>query len=204
MRNLEREDEEKCPGNRKNPSSYILSRGKQLEPLLLTAVGMSHQALMTALHYKRMSLGCGISSVNCSTADIHALPSKHKIAGVFSVPCEEKWNATIYICEFSPVNIPSCNLLAHHWLVLTLLELVDEIMLEQAHCRRATVCGGPIQDCRKNEKWRVGREKPLPTAWTACRLSGGTGNNLSLARWWSNEVDTRKEEGNESRVRWML
>lgn len=85
MRNLEREDEENCPGNRKNPSSYILSRGKQLESLLLTAVGMSHQALMTALHYKRMSLGCGTSSVNYSTADIQALPLKHKIAGTSAV-----------------------------------------------------------------------------------------------------------------------
>lgn len=85
MRNLEREDEENCPGNRKNPSSYILSRGRQLESLLLTAVGMSHQALMTALHYKRMSLGCGILSVNYSTADIQALPSKYKIAGTSTI-----------------------------------------------------------------------------------------------------------------------
>lgn len=85
MRNLEREDEGNCPGNRKNPSSYILSRDKQLESLLLTAVGMSHQALMTALLYKRMSLGCGISSVNYSTADIQALPSKYKIAGTSTV-----------------------------------------------------------------------------------------------------------------------
>lgn len=82
MRNLEREDEENCPGNRKNPSSSILSRDKQLEFLLLSAVGMSHQALMTALHYRRISLGCGISSVNYSTA---ALPSKYKIAGTSTV-----------------------------------------------------------------------------------------------------------------------
>lgn len=85
MRNLEREDEGNCPGNRKNPSSYTLSRDKQLESLLLTAVGMSHQALMTALLYKRMSLGCGISSVNYSTADIQALPSKYKIGGTSTV-----------------------------------------------------------------------------------------------------------------------
>ena len=80
MRNLEREDEENCPGNRKNPSSYILRRDKQLESLLLTVVGMSHQALMIAVQYKRMSLGSGISSVNYSTTDIRALPSKYKIA----------------------------------------------------------------------------------------------------------------------------
>lgn len=85
MRNLEREDEENCLGNRKNPSSYIVSRGKQLESLLLTAVGMSHQALMTALHYKRMSQGCGTSSVNYSTADIQALPSKYEISGTSAV-----------------------------------------------------------------------------------------------------------------------
>lgn len=80
MRNLEREDEENCPGNRKNPSSSIGSRDKQLESLLLTAVGVSHQALMIALQYKRMSLGSGISSVNYSITDIRALPSKYKIA----------------------------------------------------------------------------------------------------------------------------
>lgn len=79
MRNLEREDEENCPGNRKNPSSSI-SRDKQLESLLLTAVGVSHQALMIALQYKRMSLGSGISSLNYSITDIWALPSKYKIA----------------------------------------------------------------------------------------------------------------------------
>lgn len=80
MRNLEREDEESCPGNRKNSSSYTESRDKQLELLLLTAVGMSHQALMTALQYKRMSLGSSILSVIYSTTDIPALLSKYNIA----------------------------------------------------------------------------------------------------------------------------
>lgn len=80
MRKLEREDEENYPGNRKNPSSYILNRDKQLEFLLLTAAGISHQALMTALQHKRMSLGSGISSVNYSATDIRALPSKCNIA----------------------------------------------------------------------------------------------------------------------------
>jgi len=50
------EKPENCPGNRKNVNSYILGRDKQLESLLLAAVGMSYQAPMTALLYKRMSL----------------------------------------------------------------------------------------------------------------------------------------------------
>jgi len=80
MRNLEKENEENCPGNRKNPSSYILSRDKQLQCLLLAVLGMSHRALMIALQYKRISLGSGISSVSYSTTDIWAMSLKYKIA----------------------------------------------------------------------------------------------------------------------------
>lgn len=111
MRNLEREDEENCLGNRKNPSSYILSRDKQLESLLLTAVGMSHQALMIALQYKRTSLGSGISSVNYSTTDIQALPSKYKIASTNTMfemfPVKQKERQTFISMTFH-------QLIAHH------------------------------------------------------------------------------------------
>lgn len=49
MRNLERKDEENFPGDRKNLSYYIINGDKQLESLLLTAGGMSQQAVMIAL-----------------------------------------------------------------------------------------------------------------------------------------------------------
>lgn len=115
MRNLERKDEENFPGDRKNLSYYIINGDKQLESFLLTAGGMSQQAVMIALQYKRMSLGSGISSVHYSTADIRAFHPKHKIAStsiifeMFSTKQNKR-----YIHDFSPV-IPSYNLLSQYW-----------------------------------------------------------------------------------------
>lgn len=156
MRNLEREDEENCPGNRKNPSSYILSRDKQLESLLLTAVGMSHQALMIALQYKRMSLGSGISSVNCSTTDIRA--SKYKIASTSTMfemfPVKQNERQTFISMTFH-------QLISHH--------IICFLNIGQKSCELTSICyqgktENKIRDgsrpsqghrTRKDEKYRI-------------------------------------------------